>query len=682
MKAAVYAVEIKGCWSLRLTLDLKTDLNWWQGDRQADAADGRLKNLNIVILSSCLPLGWASNLRDNFVHRDEMHRWDTKAWDNYMGHALKEELRVEEEAKRRLTGAKPGSGMNQRTSWIGPAEFYRHESGGERTMDAGESVGVADGRVFDIEREAYTLAELIIGRSLLESELTAMLSERCPKLLSHWRSAVQQAYLNGWIQIEAAVVTETKPAFRLRPKVVQPRGRSGGLAAVHTTAASLCRGRWAPRGVFRRRALPRCRHCGSAATARTACGSCGLSGCAYCEACLALGRSRSCALLLRSAALPAVRGTAGFDPAAAVRGWGLSAAQAEAACATLAFLAEPCRRSADRGPERFLLWAVTGAGKTEMTFPLLRYVLDRGGKVLVASPRRDVVLELAPRMAAAFPGTTSAVLYGGSPQRWDEAQLVLSTTHQLLRFHQAFDLVIIDELDAYPFHNNPMLAYAAESACRVGGRFIFLSATPPAAMQREMREGSLPHAKVPSRYHGHPLPVPRRMEMREMEVCLRRGFLPAPFIHHLEESFRRGAQIFVFVSRIRHIEPLAGQLRLRFPELPIQGTSSQDKGRADKVLAFRSGEVRLLVTTTILERGVTVPRSDVFILDADCSLFDEASLVQMAGRAGRSAADPCGAVWFVSPKWTKSQRAAIRQIQRMNTIARKKGYLHEVQEVQ
>jgi late competence protein required for DNA uptake (superfamily II DNA/RNA helicase) len=84
----------------------------------------------------------------------------------------------------------------------------------------------------------------------------------------------------------------------------------------------------------------------------------------------------------------------------------------------------------------------------------------------------------------------------------------------------------------------------------------------------------------------------------------------------------------------------------------------------------------VLVTTTILERGVTIPKSDVYILDANNPLFDEASLVQMAGRAGRSGADPAGFVFYGAPTWTNAQRNSIRQIRRMNAIARRKGYLH------
>jgi late competence protein required for DNA uptake (superfamily II DNA/RNA helicase) len=285
------------------------------------------------------------------------------------------------------------------------------------------------------------------------------------------------------------------------------------------------------------------------------------------------------------------------------------------------------------------------------------------------------VLELAPRLARAFPGETPVVLYGGSADRWARGRLVIATTHQLLRFYQSFDLVILDEVDAFPYHNDPMLAYAAEHACKEDGSFIYLSATPPQGLQHKARSGKLRHARVPVRYHGHPLPVPRHIAMMPVKACLKRRSLPTVLLQTLQNSLARKAQVFLFVSRISHIAGLLALLRFSLPSVSIEGTSSQDPARAGKVEAFRARSITILVTTTILERGVTVPRSDVLILDAGSSLFDEASLVQMAGRAGRSADDPAGNVTFFSPQWTKSQRGAVSQIRTMNAIARRQGYL-------
>ena len=55
--------------------------------------------------------------------------------------------------------------------------------------------------------------------------------------------------------------------------------------------------------------------------------------------------------------------------------------------------------------------------------------------------------------------------------------------------------------------------------------------------------------------------------------------------------------------------------------------------------------------------------------------FDESSLVQISGRTGRSLEDPIGQVLFFAEEKTKEMVKAIRHIQEMNKLARKRGYL-------
>ncbi|WP_438493009.1 DEAD/DEAH box helicase [Paenibacillus sp. IHBB 3054] len=647
MRVALYAVKDKERWHLWVSLNIQVDNVWWSGAGgegwNGQSADKR------VLLSADLPLGWAVKLRDNVKPVKGMQEWTEEHWAGYLANLLQAEINGEREA----------GGEWKNSTQVHPTASFK-----ERTER------------FALSAQADRLVEALSGRSLLQSEVEALLEEKDPELANTWQAAAQLAHLQGRLKLEAACSRELGGATWRESEGKDVRARLPNASSLLRAAAlRLPRLRLPLRGAVARRADMRCLRCGSAATGRTACAACGLAGCAYCEACLALGRSRACALLLRSAALPAVRCTAGVSPTVAARRWGLSSAQAGAAGAALGFLAEPRQRSAAQGPERFLLWAVTGAGKTEITFPLLEAVLRAGGRVLIATPRRDVVLELAPRLGRAFPDRTLSVLYGGSPDRWGQSQMVLATTHQLLRFHQSFDLVIIDELDAFPYINDPMLAFAAEHACKPDGRFIYLSATPPPELQRQAHSGRLPHARVPVRFHGHPLPVPQHLTMAPVQLCLKRRTLPGKLKKALGRSFAREAQIFVFVSRISHIAGLLSLLRRSFPGKTIEGTSSQDPERAEKVAGFRSRAISLLVTTTILERGVTVPRSDVFILDADSGLFDEASLVQMAGRAGRSKDDPGGSVIFLSSQWTRSQRGAISQIRTMNAIARRQGLI-------
>ncbi len=338
-----------------------------------------------------------------------------------------------------------------------------------------------------------------------------------------------------------------------------------------------------------------------------------------------------------------------------------------------------------------------------MIFPLVATELMRGGKVLIATPRRDVVLELIPRIKVAFPQQHVIGLYGGSPQRWELGDITIATTHQLLRYEGAFDLVVIDEVDAFPYHNNPVLEYAAQKVRSATGAVVLLSATPPAHLQRAVQKGRIAHVKVPVRYHRKPLPLPRLIryggihklnasdardkKKRTLPWLSGEGknpsWLPSSdgngcLAAIVSESIERGAQLFVFVPAIHRLESTLAWMRRSMDKLisrtQIEATSSQDEDRHEKVLRFREGLTRILLTTTILERGVTIPKADVIVLDADSALFDAAALVQMAGRAGRSAADPYGKVHYLSRERTRAQVEAVSQIRAMNRLAERKGY--------
>ncbi|WP_281883067.1 DEAD/DEAH box helicase [Paenibacillus sp. YYML68] len=508
------------------------------------------------------------------------------------------------------------------------------------------------------------------GRMLLLDELQGLLrdfaSDVLPEQLTYW---VQRAWLLGIVQLQPGLAGRAVRARgwlqRIWPTGIGRElqcdrcGTTGKQERAGETAATTNTGIAAGRLVW-----SSCPHCGEA--------------CAYCESCIGMGRIRSCTpVVYGGKTLPLPQGEASTKTIEErLSGWGLSEIQAVASGEALQFLkARKSLTSAIEECGRFLIWAVTGAGKTEMIFPLIDYAVEEGGRVAVVTPRKDVVLELKPRLKKAFPHLSVVTLYGGSEERWEVGQVTLATTHQMLRFRHAFDLVIVDEIDAFPYHNNPLLLHAVKHACASAGAFILLSATPPDALQREVKSGRLPHARVPARYHRHPLPEPKLLRCPPLRRLLQQGHVPRELEAAMKRSIDRGAQLFVFVPNIVIVEPFVALLRRVMPGVRIEGTSSKDAERGEKVVAFRAKEIRLLVTTTILERGVTIPKSDVFILEAGSSMFDAAALVQMAGRAGRSGDDPNGYVFFAAEEKTFSQGEAIRQIRTMNQLARRKGYL-------
>src|SRR5699024_269170 len=98
---------------------------------------------------------------------------------------------------------------------------------------------------------------------------------------------------------------------------------------------------------------------------------------------------------------------------------------------------------------------------------------------------------------------------------------------------------------------------------------------------------------------------------------------------------------------------------------------AEDNDREEKVIAFRQKKLQALLTTTILERGVTFPAIDVVVIDAGHRVFDDAALVQIAGRAGRSLEDPTGEVLFLHQGKSNSMVKAKTEIIQMNNRAKK-----------
>lgn len=333
----------------------------------------------------------------------------------------------------------------------------------------------------------------------------------------------------------------------------------------------------------------------------------------------------------------------------------------------------------------YLVWAACGAGKTEVSFPLIADTLERRQQVLFASPRRDVVLEIAPRLARAFGERYVTALYGGSGGHDKDVPLVVATTHQTLRFYHRFDLVILDEGDAYPYPECRMLHFGVERARRHGGKLVYLTATPVSWMFAQTSKFDI--VKIPVRHHGFPLPVPQFLNVRPWKKRGKELRIQQKVLEIIGELLKKpGARLFIFVPAVALTRLVGEALRSAAGKDPlkhldasgVQWTHARDRERALKRERFFAEEFPVLVTTTIMERGVTVPRVDVLVLEAGQEgVFDAPTLVQIAGRCGRSPDHPTGEVWFISSGVSRSMREARAQITGLNREAQRKGYLRK-----
>lgn len=300
-----------------------------------------------------------------------------------------------------------------------------------------------------------------------------------------------------------------------------------------------------------------------------------------------------------------------------------------------------------------LAYAVCGAGKTEMVMEVMKRYLNDGKKVGFAISRRQVVLEIKERMQKAFKGLHVIAVCEGYTDVCD-GDIIVCTMHQLYRYHQTFDLLIMDEVDAFPYRGNDILKQIAMHAST--GEIVYLTATPDEEMLKDVEEGNLQMVELFQRPHGYPLIEPQILTRPK-------SFQFLYLVKFLFKQRKEHIQTLVFVPTIALARKLSVALR---PLFRCVSFTSKSENKEDIVRAFHEKKYECLITTTILERGITIKGIYIIVLQADHVVFNEASLTQIIGRVGRNIEMPTGKGIFLCTKKTNDILRCERAIQMMN----------------
>jgi len=382
---------------------------------------------------------------------------------------------------------------------------------------------------------------------------------------------------------------------------------------------------------------------------------------ATCRSCESIGASTSLKVLYRDKRLlldgPSM---VSFQPH-----WVLTEAQRQASEQVADFIKGTSK-------DRALLWAACGAGKTEVCFPSAAWALKEGKSVLFAAPRQDVIHDIAPRLKRDFPNYPFQVLTGNTSVKFQVGGMVLATTHQVLRFWRSFDVIFMDEMDAFPYHGSRALEWGLNQALRQGGKLLYLTATPSQKALMAVQQEEMLLIRLPARHHRNPLPVPIWTRSRN---ALDPNGCTGVWAKQIE-SLRRRGPVLVFVPKISWIDPWIKCFNKEFPGWRVEGSYSADSERGTKIKNLQRGWYDIFVSTTILERGITLPGIQVVVLGADHQMFDERALVQMAGRVGRTRENPGGGVIFLSKQMTYAMKTAVQWIEEQNRRALELGLIH------
>ncbi len=206
------------------------------------------------------------------------------------------------------------------------------------------------------------------------------------------------------------------------------------------------------------------------------------------------------------------------------------------------------RAEIDRWPQvreaqkrRFLLFGVTGSGKTEIYLRAIERVLAQGRQALFLVPEIALTAQTLRRVTARFPGQVAVSHSGlGDGERhhvWRKArageiQVVVGTRSALFTPLPDVGLVILDEEHDASYRQGPDAAIpwyharsVAEAMMRANdGILLPGSATPDVETFHRAQRGDLRLLELPQRIMGHRRRIRQLSETRKLEA----RYVPAP----------------------------------------------------------------------------------------------------------------------------------------------------------
>lgn len=111
------------------------------------------------------------------------------------------------------------------------------------------------------------------------------------------------------------------------------------------------------------------------------------------------------------------------------------------------------------------------------------------------------------------------------------------------------------------------------------------------------------------------------------------GLVRQAILHEVQ----RGGQVFVLHNRVETIDAYAQKLRHLVPEASFVVAHGQLKpdDLEERILSFKEGKHLVLVSSTIIENGIDLPRANTLIVN-EAERFGLSQLYQLRGRVGRS----------------------------------------------
>lgn len=289
-----------------------------------------------------------------------------------------------------------------------------------------------------------------------------------------------------------------------------------------------------------------------------------------------------------------------------------------------------------------LLQGEVGSGKTILAFLALLIGCANGHQGAFLAPTEILAFQHHQSASRFFQSAKIALLTGSTDRaRRHEIEEQLASgaidivfgTHALLGETPRFKnlgLIVIDEQHRF--------GVSQRAALFTKGRNVDVLVTTATPIPRTLQLGLFQDLSISTLEHG---PADRR----PITTRLIRSRDRMAFYSHLRQRLEKGEKGYIilpliekseFFSGLRSIEEEAPFFQELFAGIPL-GIISGRSGESEKnslLVRFRSGEIRLLVATTVVEVGIDVADATFMVIE-NADRYGLAQLHQLRGRVGR-----------------------------------------------
>jgi primosomal protein N' (replication factor Y) len=208
----------------------------------------------------------------------------------------------------------------------------------------------------------------------------------------------------------------------------------------------------------------------------------------------------------------------------------------------------------------FLLFGITGSGKTEIYLQAIAAVLERGEQALVLVPEIGLAPQTVARFRARFQ-TEIAVLHSGRNERerleaWraarsGQAGIVIGTRSAVFAPLARPGLIIVDEEHDLSFKQHEGFRYHARDLAVRRAQLenipvVLGSATPALESLSNAAQGRYELLRLTERAAGASAPAFKLIDLRGQKV--QEGFSDG-LLHAIKATLARGEQVMVFINR-------------------------------------------------------------------------------------------------------------------------------------